>query len=116
MGTLTRKEETELPAFRKAAACLIAVLMLLSVSFAGGSGVPEPTATPEPVSITRTVSQPPEVIQEMLLLACEEWESLGGKALPRSNKYTKWVNDAEWGWCAGFTSWCAMKAGVPSLP
>jgi hypothetical protein len=23
------------------------------------------------------------------------------------------VKDAEWGWCAGFTSWCAMQAGVP---
>ena len=73
----------------------------------------EPTATPEPLQISSHLSEPPEPILRMIDIAYEEWESVGGKVLPKSNKYTKWVNDSEWGWCAGFTSWCAMKAGIP---
>ena len=92
---------------------LLCVLVLFFPAFSFSDGVPEPTATPEPLRIPAQVSEPPEVIQAMIGTARAEWEKVGGKALPKSNKYTQWVNDAEWGWCAGFTSWCAMKAGVP---
>ena len=73
-----------------------------------------PTATPEPLPIPQEVLDPPELVQSMIDVALSEWMSVGGKALPKSNKYTKWVNDSEWGWCAGFTSWCAMQAGIPA--
>lgn len=73
----------------------------------------DPTPTPQPAEISFSSSEPPELILRMIEIARGEWESIGGKQLPKSNKYTKWVNDAEWGWCAGFTSWCAMKAGIP---
>lgn len=96
---------------RRVAALLCALSLLSAVpSF---SEEPESTATPVPVRIAGGNEEPPDVILDMIEIARAEWEALGGKTLPRSNKYTQWVNDAEWGWCAGFTSWCAMKAGVP---
>lgn len=98
--------------FRRIVA-LLCSLIFLSAFSASADSSPGPTATPMPLQISRQPEEPPEVILEMIALAEAEWENLGGKALPKSNKYTKWVNDAEWGWCAGFTSWCAMEAGVP---
>ena len=97
--------------FRRIVA-LLCVLALFSAVPSLAEG-PEPTATPAPVRIAGGITEPPGVILDMIEIARSEWETLGGKILPRSNKYTQWVNDAEWGWCAGFTSWCAMKAGVP---
>ncbi len=88
-------------------------LLLFLIPSAAALADQKPTATPEPQWISPQVEEPPEVIREMIRIAEEEWEKFGGRALPRSNKYTKWVNNSEWGWCAGFTSWCAMTAGVP---
>ena len=98
--------------FLRRIAALLCTLVLFSAvpSLAEDPG---PTATPAPVRIAGGIMEPPDVILDMIGIARAEWEALGGKKLPRSNKYTQWVNDAEWGWCAGFTSWCAMKAGVP---
>lgn len=73
----------------------------------------KPTATPEPLQIAPEITEPPEVVQRMIDVANTEWEQLNGKRLPKSNKYTKIFNPYEWGWCAGFTSWCAMEADVP---
>ena len=92
---------------------LISLLVCVVLLPACGTAEAVPTATPEPLQISASLSEPPELILQMIEIARMEWESVGGKALPKSNKYTKWVNDSEWGWCAGFTSWCAMKAGVP---
>ena len=97
----------------KRIAALLSALILFAPVCCLSDAVPEPTATPEPVQIPSFPEDPPDVILRMTEIALEEWEKVGGQALPKSNKYTKWVNDAEWGWCAGFTSWCAMAAGVP---
>lgn len=101
-------------------ACLKRIRVLLPVlilvfcmGFTSLSIASEPTATPEPLQIAGNVSEPPEVIQAMIDIALSEWESLGGKRIAKSNKYTRIFNEYEWGWCAGFTSWCAMKADVP---
>lgn len=99
--------------FRFRLPLLFIALLLLTGILSAASADPEPTATPEPVQISGRLSEPPAEIQKMIEIALEEWKTIDGKALPLSNKYTKWVNDAEWGWCAGFTSWCAMQAGVP---
>ena len=101
--------------FWKRVPALLSALILFLPSLCFSEAVPEPTATPEPVQIPASPDDPPAVILRMTEIAFEEWENTGGRALPKSNKYTKWVNDAEWGWCAGFTSWCAMQAGVPRL-
>ena len=91
----------------------LSIVILITYVSCNAESAPQPTATPEPLSITRQPEQPPDVILDMMNIAYNEWENLHGTALKKSNKYTKWVNDAEWGWCAGFTSWCAREAGVP---
>ncbi len=97
----------------KRVASLLSALILFIPVRCISDVVPEPTATPEPAQIAAFPDDPPDAILRMTEIAYEEWEKIGGKVLPKSNKYTKWVNDAEWGWCAGFTSWCAMRAGIP---
>jgi len=99
--------------FRFRLVFLLMALALLTGACSFACADAEPTATPEPFQIPASLSEPPAEIRRMIEIALEEWETLDGKALPLSNKYTKWVNDAEWGWCAGFTSWCAMQAGIP---
>ena len=99
--------------FWKRVPALLSALILFLPSLCFSEAVPEPTVTPEPVQIPASPDDPPAGILRMTEIAFEEWENTGGRALPKSNKYTKWVNDAEWGWCAGFTSWCAFMADVP---
>ncbi len=73
----------------------------------------KPTPTPAPVAISTDVLEVPETIRQLLDLAHDEWEALGGKAIKKSNKYTKWRNDYEWGWCGGFITWCMLQLEVP---
>ena len=98
---------------RSMRASLLAVLIFLCAFPFSAFSDTEPTATPEPLVIRRTVAEPPEVIRTMIDVARTEWEQLDGKKLSKSNKYTQVFNEYEWGWCASFTSWCAMKADVP---
>ncbi len=93
---------------------LIAVCVLLVAPQAeAASKKAKATPTPAPVEIEREVVEPPETIRNMLDIAWQEWDSLKGKALPKSNKYTKWWNNYEWEWCAGFVTWCMLEADVP---
>ena len=92
---------------RRMAALALVFCLLSSTALAAA------TPTPAPLEITREVLQPPELIRDVLNIAYHEWEELGGAALPDSNKYTKWRNNYEWGWCAGFITWCMLEAGVP---
>lgn len=71
------------------------------------------TQTPPPVDVIAEPIDPPEGIQRMLDIAYTEWETLAGKTLKKSNKYTKWWNNYEWGWCAGFVTWCMLEAEIP---
>ncbi len=91
-------------------AALLLFLLDLSPALAAKS---KATPTPVPLEISREVVDPPEVIRSMLDIAYQEWETLHGKSLKKSNKYTKWRNNAEWNWCAGFVTWCMLEANVP---
>ena len=92
---------------------LLVFLLLLPLSSALAAK-PKATPTPAPVQITEeVVEEVPEKIQHMLDIAYTEWETLEGKKLKKSNKYTKWWNNYEWGWCAGFVTWCMLEAGIP---
>lgn len=86
---------------------------LLMCLLAASAFAADPTPTPPPLDITQEVLDPPALIQSVLDIAYHEWEELGGKTLPDSNKYTKWRNNYEWGWCNGFITWCMLEAGVP---
>lgn len=90
----------------------VAALMLLMCLIAS-SALADATPTPPPVEIGQEVLEPPALIRNALDIAYHEWEELGGKSLPNSNKYTKWRNNYEWGWCNGFITWCMLEAGVP---
>ena len=73
------------------------------------------TPVPPPVDITTDViEEVPEQIQQMLDIAHAEWEELQGKKQKKSNKYTKWWNNYDWEWCAGFVTWCMLEAGIPT--
>ncbi len=93
---------------RLMAACL-ALLCLCPSALAAKS-----TPTPEPVEVTaRVIRRVPETVQAMLDLAYAEWEELNGQALRRSNKYTRWRNNYEWGWCGGFLTWLTIQLDIP---
>ena len=96
---------------KRFAAILLVLLLLLPSALAEKK--PKATDTPVPAAITEDVAEPPAVIQEMLDIAYREWEETAGKSLKKSNKYTKWWNNYDWEWCAGFTTWCTLEAGIP---
>ena len=90
--------------------CMVLVLLLTQGACAAS------TPTPLPIVITREVqTEYPEKIQDLLNVAYREWTEVGGKELKRSNKYTLWLNEFDWGWCAGFVTWCTMEAGIPQV-
>ena len=96
---------------KRSAAFLLVLLTLLGSAQAAKK--PKATATPPPVEIEAEIAEPPALIRDMLDIAYREWETTEGKALKKSNKYTKWWNNYTWEWCAGFTTWCALEAGIP---
>ena len=94
---------------------MIALLLVLASLCPGAlAASKKATPTPDPVPVTTDVVRDvPETIQALLDLAYSEWEELNGKALKRSNKYTKWRNNYEWGWCGGFLTWLMIQLEVP---
>ena len=76
------------------------------------TATPEPTPVPDPNDPN---AQVPEEIRQVLNIAYNEWESLGGRTLTQSNKYTWWRcgKGCKFGWCGGFVTWCMLEAGIP---
>ena len=92
----------------------LTLAMLLTLLCAATAHAAKATPTPPPVMIETSPAQPPEVIQNMLDIAYNEWETLAGQTLSRTNKYTEWRGKGvSFGWCAGYITWCMMEAGVP---
>lgn len=78
------------------------------------AGSKKKTPTPAPVPVTENIIQDvPETIRNVLDLAYTEWETLNGKALKKSNKYTKWRSNYEFGWCGGFVTWLMLEQDIP---
>ena len=65
---------------------LLCVLVLFFPAFSFSDGVPEPTATPEPLRIPAQVSEPPEVIQAMIGTARAEWGMGRGRSSSGPNQ------------------------------
>ncbi len=97
--------------FRRFLALSLA-LMCLCPRASAASATATPAPPPVPVAAER-VEEMPETGRQMLDLAYSEWEELGGNALKRSNKYTKWRNNYEWGWCGGFITWLTLQFDIP---
>ena len=92
----------------------LALALILTLTAAPAMAAKKATPTPAPREITtEVVEEVPETIQQLLDLAYNEWRELDGKKLKRSNKYTKWRNNYEWGWCAGFITWCMLEMNIP---
>ena len=92
----------------------LAVLMLTMPALAEESAPAEATAAPQTESVDNA-DEVPELIQQVLDIAHNEWETLAGKRLDKSNKYTWWRcgKGCKFGWCGGFVTWCMLEAGVP---
>ncbi|MGN0778770.1 MAG: hypothetical protein ACI4MJ_06455 [Aristaeellaceae bacterium] len=92
--------------------CLLAVLlgcMLCSSALAATA-----TPTPPPIPLAQTQLEPPAIIQRVLDIAYNEWQTLDGKVLKKVNKYTEWRGKGvSFGWCGGYITWCMLEAGVP---
>ena len=79
-------------------------------------GVPSATPTPMPLEINPEPVDPPDLIQNLLDVAYNEWQTVNGKNMGGKNKYTTWYNNYDWGnnaWCAGFVTYCMLEAGIP---
>ena len=107
---------------KKLLAGLLVFCALGTAAAAGDSG-PEESVLPQMLQLEEEPSPspapggiPPQ-IQAMIDLATEEFTRRGGKTLKRSNDYTVWYygDKTAIGWCAAFTSWCAVHAGVETL-
>ena len=55
----------------------------------------------------------PAQIRDVLDLAYAELLDVNGQELKTKNKYTKWRNNYEWGWCGGFITWCMLEKEIP---
>ena len=62
---------------------------------------------------TEVVQDIPAEIQLVLDLAYEQWQEVDAANLKQKNKFTKWRNNYEFGWCGGFVTWCMLEAGIP---
>ena len=80
---------------------LLALLLLMGSAVADDTNYREVTAS--------VIQEIPETIQEVLDLAYEEWQEGDAKEMKTSNKYTKWRNNGQWGWCGGFITWCMLE-------
>lgn len=67
-----------------------------------------------PPNVPKEVLQEiPVRIRDVLDLAYEELLEVNGQELKKKNKYTKWRNNYEWGWCGGFITWCMLEKEIP---
>ena len=91
---------------------LLVLLLLLDIPVALAKG--KATPTPQPPEVPAEVLQEiPATIRDVLDLAYSELVEVNGQELKKKNKYTKWRNNYEFGWCGGFVTWCMLELGIP---
>ena len=85
-------------------------LLLTSSAFAAkkSAETPLPPEVPEEV-----IQEIPGAIQQVLDLAYDQLIETNGQNLKEKNKFTKWRNNYEFGWCGGFITWCMLEVGIP---
>ena len=98
----------------KRVSILLVAFLLLFSSTALAAKKPKATATPAPPQVpSEVLDELPQTIIDLLELANNELQDVNGKELKKKNKYTKWRNNYEYGWCGGFITWCMLELGVP---
>ena len=92
-------------------------LVLMLALLCGSSALaakPKATQTPPPPDVPAEIIQEiPVKIEELLDLAYAELVETNGANLKMKNKYTKWRNNGEYGWCGGFITWCMLELDIP---
>ena len=96
---------------RLAAVLLISCLLAyIPSAFAKTKSTPTPPPPEVPEDILQEI---PAQIRDVLDLAYAELLDVNGQELKTKNKYTKWRNNYEWGWCGGFITWCMLENEIP---
>ena len=93
---------------------LLALSFLCPSALAAKSKIEDTTIPPREVP-TEIIQDIPEKIQQLLDLAYSEMMETDGKELKKKNKYTKWRNNYEYGWCGGFITYCMLQLDIPQL-
>lgn len=90
------------------------LLLILLLGIPAALAKTKSAPTPPPPEVPEEVLQEiPASIQGVLELAHAELMEVNGEDLKKKNKYTKWRNSYEWGWCGGFVTWCMLENGIP---
>jgi len=96
--------------------CLIPLILILSLlcppAFAAKSKIEDTTIPPREVP-GEVIQDVPVLIQHLLDLAYSEMIETDGRELKKKNKYTKWRNNYEYGWCGGFITYCMLQLDIP---
>lgn len=94
--------------------CTVFLLVLLMLPLAVPGYAASKKAAPPPPEVPEEVLQEiPGTIRDVLDLAYAELTEVNGQELKKKNKYTKWRNDYEFGWCGGFVTWCMLQQEIP---
>ena len=64
---------------RRITALLLALVLLCAAASALAAKKAKPTATPEPLEISKDPVDPPEEIQRLLEIVYNEWKTVNGK-------------------------------------
>ena len=92
----------------------LVLILILCLLLGSSAYAAKKTATPEPPQVPAEVIQEiPGLMQQVLDLAYNELVEVNGQNLKEKNKYTKWRNNYEFGWCGGFITWCMLELGIP---
>ena len=110
MQQVFERMETEMALLKRTSLLLIVAAILLAVPSASAKTTPTPPPPEVPGEILQEI---PAAIQATLDLAYSELMEVNGQELKKKNKYTKWRNDYEWGWCGGFVTWCLLQNDIP---
>ena len=93
---------------------LLLLMLFLLLDIPAALAKTKSTPTPPPPEVPEEVLQEiPESIRDVLDLAYNELTEVNGQELKKKNKYTKWRNNYEWGWCGGFITWCMLEKEIP---
>ena len=96
---------------RLAVLLLILILVLdIPTAFAKSKSTPTPPPPEVPEEVLQEI---PAAIRDVLDLAYNELIEVNGQELKEKNKYTKWRNNYEYGWCGGFITWCMLEKDIP---
>ena len=93
---------------------MILLLILCLLTGTNAFAAKKAAETPVPPEVPAEVIQEiPAAIQQVLNLAYDELIETNGQNLKEKNKFTKWRNNYEFGWCGGFITWCMLQLEIP---